>query len=438
MKRILGNSLLLPLWVTLSCTTGNGGGSGAGANGNNDGDNAGTGSTSSSNMGGGYHDNTSGGSGGVSTAPPDVDAACAADSTPAQLTRVNILFLLDKSGSMGNDVGPNAAQRWNPVVTTLDSFFSDQKSVGIYASLSFLPADGDIYSACAVASYSSGTSSIKVPLTLLDATGRQTFLSRLCDPSLPQTPPCIVPAGGTPTLSALQGTIQYAAKVAQLNPGSKTVIVFLTDGEPGFGYSYNGAVQLLYSCADLPPKGCTATCGGCVDGVGCTSGDAEVAKVSAVIGTAAAVIGTAPANPIYLFGVGDLTASTMDQWASASGNAAVALQGLSGAQAASTLKAALEAIRTSSISCNLDIPVPKGGGSADINQVNVSYINGAGNRVPVGKDVGCTHTQQYGWQYDNPTSPTKIQLCTSTCTMAQQDPNGKIQVLLGCPTNPIN
>src|SRR5664279_5518855 len=133
MKRILGNSLLLPLWVTLGCTTGNGGGSGANPNGNNGGDNAGTGSTSSSNMGGGYHDNASGGSGGVSTSAPDVDAACAADSTPAQLTRVNILFLLDKSGSMGDDPNgawTNAAQRWNPVVTTLDSFFSDQKSVG--------------------------------------------------------------------------------------------------------------------------------------------------------------------------------------------------------------------------------------------------------------------------------------------------------------------
>jgi hypothetical protein len=390
-------------------------------------------------MGGGYHDNASGGSGGVSTSAPDVDAACAADSTPAQLTRVNILFLLDKSGSMGDDPNgawTNAAQRWNPVVTTLDSFFSDQKSVGIYASLSFLPADGNIGPACKVASYSTGTSSLKVPLTLLDATGRQTFLSRLCDPSLPQNPPCIVPAGGTPTRPALQGTIDYAATVAQNNPGSKTVIVFLTDGEPGFGYSYNGAVQLLYSCDDLPPtdaKGvltcATGSCG-CVDGNGCTSADAEVAKV-------AAVIATAPANTIYLFGVGDLSTSTMDQWAAASGNAAVALQGMPGAQAAATLKAALEAIRTSSIKCNLDIPAPKTGGANDFKKVNVDYINGAGTDIPLGKDVGCTHTNQYGWQYDNDSSPTKIIMCPSTCTMAQQDPNGKIRVLLGCETHTI-
>ena len=455
MKRILGAALLYPLCFSVSCSN-TSGSSGPNSPNNNGGDNGGTGSTGAgSNAGAATYNASQGGSTSNGTGVPDLDSGCASDAVSAALTRVNIVFLLDKSGSMGDDPNnqwANAATRWNPVVTTLRSFFQDQASTGIYASLSFLPADGNIGPACNVANYETGTSSIKVPMTLLNTAGQQLFLSKLCDPTVvPQPAGCIVPAGGTPTRPALQGTIDYAATVQQKNPGSKTVIVFLTDGEPGFGYSFEGQVKGLYTCDDLPPlasdgntpscncdccaAGCspaslckcgTASCGCVEDSTLCTTADAEVLRVRDVIATA-------PANSIYLFGVGDLTTSTMDTWAAATGNPAVALQGMSGSQAASTLATALANIRSTYLNCNIPIPPPKNGLAADYRKVNVNYINGQGVATQIGQSPGCGSTKM-SWQYDNPASPTLIELCPNACNMAQQDPNGQIQVVLGCAT----
>ena len=430
MKKAINFSWLVPLGMFLGCSTSNGVGASTGPS------SAGEGN-SSSNIGGSgsqYRVGTSGGTAGTGTGLPSLDSGCASDVTSAQLTQVNILFLLDKSGSMGNDPNggwANADSRWNPVVTTLDAFFSDPNSSGLYASLSFLPADGDNNAICTVANYSSGNSSIKVPLTLLDAAGRQSFLSILCPPTGPQNPPCVVPAGGTPTLPALQGTIDYAVRVAQKFPESKTVIVFLTDGEPGYGYAYTGDagthVYGFYSCDDLT-DGCAVTPNTYPP---CVTPDAEVAKV-------AAVIQNAPANMIYLIGVGDLSATTMNIWAEASGNTALALQGIKdGATVASEIKTELQSIRSNHLSCDIAIPAPKAGGSADPNKVNMDYISGGNAVTSLSRNDNCNSASPT-WQYDNPTNPSRILLCPNTCPTVQQDPNGKIQVVLGCPTIQIN
>ena len=446
MKRILGATVLYPLVLAFGCSTTGGGSAPDPNSGDGGGNNGGAGNSGAGNNAGSatFNAGHTGGAFTTSTVPPDPDSGCGHDTTPADLTRVNILFLLDKSGSMGDSVTggwSNAASRWNPVVTTLDAFFNDPNSTGLWASLSFLPADGDITSACKVTSYSSGSSSIKVPLTLLNDTGRQTFLSRLCDPSLPQTPPCIVPAGGTPTRPALQGTINYMNAIPATTPPSRNVIVFLTDGEPGFGYQPPGTsiVNGLNSCDDLNNSACLAACNAapagssCGDIPPCTPGQAEVDAV-------ATVIQSAPPKSIYIFGVGELSSATMGEWATASGNPAVALQGLSGADAAAAFKAGLQAIQKSYIPCNIPVPKPAASGAnVDTTKVNVDYINGAGKDTPLYQDQGCTQTGagQYGWEYDNVSAPTLIKLCPAACAMTQSDPNGKIQTILGCDTRQI-
>ena len=448
MKKTLGAAWLYPLCLTFGCTapapvgsgppsqgqTSDGGGNagGAGAGGSN---NAGSGNQFIIGTGGaGNSTSTS-----TSTTPPALDSGCASGETLAALTQVNILFLLDKSGSMGNDPNggwSNADTRWNPVVTTLRAFFQNPQSAGIYASLSFLPADGDVNAMCKLSNYQAvGGSSIKVPLTLLDDTGRQRFLAKLCDPTI--TPPasgCIVPAGGTPTRVAIQGTIAYAASVQQKLQNqtppvdSKTVIVFLTDGEPGFGYVPAGSstVNGLASCDDLT-NGCPLGPAG-PSGTGtCTADTDEVQNV-------ANVIAAAPPKTVYVFGIGDLHEDTLNLWADAAGTAAVSLQGMNAAQVIATFTAGLEAIRTSHINCTLDIKSSNTGVSFDPKKVNVNYINGQGAATELVQDADCSHTNQYGWQYDNALNPTKITLCASACTMAQGDPNGKLQTVLGCDT----
>lgn len=437
MTRALRGSYALALLLSVGCSTSTGStppdnpmGS-VGGNGNAGG---------YSNMGGGFH--LSGGSTSNGTGDPlTPETGCAAQSEPAKLTQVNILFLLDKSGSMGDQLNADGTyawqhceSRWNPVATTLKEFFSDADSSRIYASLSFLPADGDAYAMCTASKYSTGSTSIKVPLTLLDATGRQKFLDKLCDCGAGITPAstCIKQEGGTPTLPALQGTIDYAATVAAKYPQSKTVIVMLTDGEPGFGFVFNGSQKGIVSCNDLPPKDCTSGCG-CIDTDSCNTEDLAAAEVEKV----RRAIEAAPANSIYVAGVGDISTATLDAWATASGNDAINLLDMTGPEAAATLRARLEAIRTSSISCEFTVPIPATG-QIDSGKTNVSYTPGGGsakylNRTFDGTSASCG-TAMDSWYFDNPDLPKTIKLCPETCKALQTDPKGEIQVVFGCTT----
>jgi hypothetical protein len=50
----------------------------------------------------------------------------------------------------------------------------------------------------------------------------------------------------------------------------------------------------------------------------------------------------------------------------------------------------------------------------------------------VASEADCTGSG--GWYYDNPTTPTKITLCPSTCTDVQNDPSANVSIELGCAT----
>jgi len=66
---------------------------------------------------------------------------CAATTSKAELSPVYLLFLLDESGSMGDDESMNREERWDPVTTALKAFFADAASSGLLASLSLFPND---------------------------------------------------------------------------------------------------------------------------------------------------------------------------------------------------------------------------------------------------------------------------------------------------------
>lgn len=377
--------------------------------------------------------------------------ACAgAVVTPAQLGQVNISFLLDKSASMGyqssaSGYWDNCAERWNPVVDTLNSFFAQANSSRLYASLTFVPADGNAVNTnssgdptisgtiCDPNSYSS-SAGLKVPLTLLDAAGRQMFEDLLCDCAYGTTPPkttCIVPAGGTPTRAALVGTLDYAATVAKDNPASKTVIVMITDGEPSFYCGGKATGDVCNSCDDLT-NGCYT------NGTGCTDQVTEIDKITAVIQGASGVGGTNPKS-IFVVGVGtDLNNSTaFDDWSTASGNQGIDLRNMTGASAASALLQSIESIRSASFSCAFDLPMPNNG-TVNPLATNVYYIDGSGSgayltRTSDGTSNTCAANTK-SWYFDNPNQPKQIQLCPTACSALQQDAKATLQVEYGCAT----
>ncbi len=447
MKRVLGGSLVLPLCLSMGCSTSGGGSApnASGASGNNGGVGS-SGANGGYNPGAGYNATGSGGTApsATGTVPFSVDGGCAGDQVDAQLTQVNILFLLDKSGSMGfqNSVAAgtwdNCADRWNPVESTLLNFFQQPDSGRLYASLSFLPADGDNTAICSTTTYSSGSAALKVPLTLLDANGQQKFASKLCpcaNGSAPSSSSCIVPSGGTPTRPALSGTIKYKGTVDSNYPDSKTVIVLITDGEPSFACTNSaGATQVCNSCDDLT-NGCLS------DATKCLAQTDEVDKIRDVIlanqQTVPLSTTIKPYYPIYVVGVGtNLSDTTLSEWATASHNDAIDLRSLSGSEAAAVLMAKLQSIRASSISCEFAVPKPKSGDNIDPSKTFVHYTDGSGNGIYLamtadGTSSTCS-TSAKTWYFDKPTLPTKITLCPTACDALQQDPKGFIQVEYGC------
>ncbi|HSO39733.1 MAG TPA: vWA domain-containing protein, partial [Labilithrix sp.] len=255
---------------------------------------------------------SSGNAGEFSTDPVGTNAACVTAIKNASLPAVNLVIMYDKSGSMGNPAeGGDPKAKWIPVNTGMKAFFADSASAGYNASLQFFPAPGDLATTCA-ARYDQPL----VPLTSLAAGAA---LGAALDGASPQ--------GGTPTLPALLGAIRYAQTTAAARPDEKTVVVLVTDGEPG-----------LMVDGQFAP--------------GCTDNDIGHVASAAKDGFEAA-----QSIPTYVIGVG--TALTkLEAIAKAGGTGHAFLVSLSDpTQTRAELQTAFEAIRSQvKVSCNFAVP----------------------------------------------------------------------------------
>jgi hypothetical protein len=52
-------------------------------------------------------------------------------------------------------------------------------------------------------------------------------------------------------------------------------------------------------------------------------------------------------------------------------------------------------------------------------------------------DAASCDPQQGGWYYDDNVNPTTIILCQASCDEVSGDPNGHIDILFGCATEPM-
>lgn len=211
------------------------------------------------------------------------------------------------------------------------------------------------------------------------------------------------PAGGTPTLPAIQGAIAYAQQVAQAHPLDKAVVVLATDGDPGFGI--NGQFT----------PGCT---------------DNDIPHVAAV---AQAALGGTPPISTYVIGVGpDL--QNLDAIAMAGGTKKAIIVPVSNpTQTQDAFRAALDTIRTASVPCVLSIPQPPNGQKINPSAVNVVLVAGGGQQQVLMYSPGCSDAG--GWHYDDPNNPTQVQLCTTACAKAQGDASGQVTLAFGCLTS---
>ncbi len=372
------------------------GGSGAGST-------TSTGSTNTGSTTGIFTNTNRGGSTGIvttTTATVDADAGCGAGDQPAELTPVYMVFMYDKSGSMGDDPKgqwQNLATRWTPMKQGMIDFFSNSGTIGIQASLEFFPANGDKVTTCH-ADYKTpavAMTSLETPQSLIDALDRT------------------VPGGGTPTLPAVMGGLAYAKQLMAAKPGSKAVLVLVTDGEPAIYVvdPATGQGVIETDCAPTTnPSNLTNTIADIVTVVNAAKQDANYPV------------------PTYVIGIGEAQ-DDMSAIASAGGTRYIQLDATQPPETTrAKLTETLKSIRTTQFVCNMPIP-----DSATFRKdmVNVSFKHTSGAVESLGKSVSCTVP---GWYFDNEQNPTKIELCPATCSAIQQDLTGKLQIVLGCPT----
>lgn len=365
---------------------------------------------------------TSGGKSSGSTSPTDGDASgglnlslggaptanagggsstsCQALVREGQRVPVDMYFLVDSSGSMGE--GVSGGTKWAVVSSALVGFLNDPRNTGTGIGLGYFPYKPQ--NSCMPGQ--TGCFCIPVINLCFSTEGGSCAVGDYAKPAVPMALPAPIAAaigdiggheigGGTPTRPALEGALQYLGQWATQHPERKPLLVLATDGEPS----------------------------------GCDSNRAQdVADV------AAAALAGPYAIQTFVIGVGR-SLSSLNSIAQAGGTDHAFLVD-TGGDVAKEFADALDEIRGAASSCDFNIPAAAAGeASIDPTKVNVSYT-ASGSATPVrvpqtfmGDALNCDSSG--GWYYDNPSSPRAIKLCEATCKSLS---GNAIQVEFGCET----
>jgi hypothetical protein len=326
--------------------------------------------------------------GGSSGAGGTEAGVCNSAGVNAERQDVFLAFAFDVSASMGSDLQPyyQKALKWDPVAAASKAFFADPASVGLNASLTFFP---DASLSCNFNNYSNPV----VPMTAITGQASNPFADALTAVE-PQVPNRIA----TPTLAVMQGVISYV-QVRRAAQRGNYAIVLVSDGIP----------QLCPSIiADPIDPVVTATTGARNDGV------------------KTYVIGVRNPSP------GPDTVTPLNQIAVAGGtNSAYIVDTGNALATIASFKAAVDQIRSSTISCNVTIPPPPAGQTFNKQRVRVLYKATEGAEpTTLTYDPDCAAANS--WKYDNTNQPKEIQLCGSTCTTIQGNADGKVLVEFTC------
>jgi uncharacterized protein YegL len=313
----------------------------------------------------------SGTSGGVGTVKPvSATDACASSNAGVDALPIYLVFMVDKSGSMG---GASLGVKWTPAVAALKDFFADPSSANIHASLAFFESAN----ACNVASYATPS----VAMTTLPSAAFGPVLDGQS------------PSGNTPTRPAMEGAVQYAQSVAAtLKAGEKVAVVLVTDGDPNDNCS---------------PK-------------------STPANTAAAAATVAATIKT------YVVGVGT-GAANLDTIATGGGTAPhIQVNTTSAATTSADLRTAIGKIKASQLTCDYALPPPPAGKTIDVNAVNVNYTTGGATKT-LPYSAACADPGGWHYDsVTTPTKIIMCpSICT---TLQGDTVGGKVDIIFGCGT----
>jgi len=358
----------------------------------------------------GSSDGGGGGGGGLTVDAP----TCATSVTKADQVPLDLYIMLDQSSSMSDSV--MGGTKWSAVTSAIQTFLGQPGLDGVSVGLQYFAVPAGTSNSCTVLSCTVDADCGATACGPCIAGACLGYLGQLggndsCTASDYATPAVEIaplpgvataiessmsmhsPSTSTPTSAALQGAVDHAKAWQQAHPSDVAVVILATDGDP-------------------------------------TECDTSLTDIDAIAATAAA---GPPKILTFVIGVGTDT-SNLDGIAQAGGSTSAYLVDTGGNVNQQFLDA-MNAIRHAALGCAYTIPM--GSGPVDYSQVNVVYQpGGGGNPVTlpyVMSQANCPASGN-GWYYDNPTTPTEIILCSSTCTAIEADTMGEVDITLGCAT----
>ncbi len=324
---------------------------------------------------------------------------CAGSFSQAKPTPLNVMVMFDQSSSM-------KGSRWTTVVQALKDFTVAPEAAGIFMALNYFAltrpcqTNGDCQSNwgkcgdtkfCTFDDYCSPADYETPEIEFAELPGAAASIAASLDAHGPEF--------NTPTPPALQGAINHAKAWASSHPDEKVVVLLMTDGQP--------------------------------DSITCNIGNGAMPNVVSI---ARAGAQGSPAIPTYVIGVGNKVGDLNSVAAAGGTTKAYMVDGAGGSATRQQLLQALNGIRGSALPCSYGIPQPQSG-TLDYGKVNVVFTPGGGQPTTIGQvrsagDCGASG----GWYYDDPTRPTTIQICPTTCQSFRGSAGGSVELQLGCDT----
>ncbi len=330
--------------------------------------------------------------------PVTPDAACSTTTVETRRVPVNLLVVLDRSGSMNN--APASPTRWASAVSALEGLLGGLDD-DIRVGLTFFPS---------ITGASDQPASYATPVAAIEPLGdnRARLVSALR---------AARPQGETPMVCAMRGAVQ--AFRAFPRDGTRHVVL-ITDGQP----TSECAMDVLCN----PPTFATSTA--CAQRTESLFTDAVRSLVT---------LATHETPPIhtYVAGTSEASDAFLSDLAVAGGTArsehCLATTPTSCHYSLSTgtfeadLARALEDIRVRSLSCEFEVQADPT--RVDPARVNVNF-SGSSSPTPVliPRDV----TRRDGWDYSH--GMRSVVLYGPACERVRSDHRARVQILFGCPT----
>lgn len=359
---------------------------------------AGSGGTAAGDGGGGTSGGGTGGGGGTAgaggaaagsgsggmllDAPADTggEQACGSITEQATTTPLHLYVMFDKSNSMAGNPGTS---KWDYSKNGFIAFAEDAESAGIDVALRFFPRQPDATPGCDQTAYKNPT----VPYGLLPGNSQA-----LVDAINAETPNGL----STPTYPALGGAILRSLDTKAAYPDDATAVLLVTDGAP---------------------QGPASICSGV---------DPELTQTIADL----AGVGFANGVPTYVIAVPGVPADFANAVAAAGGTGQAIVIGTANAE--QEFRDAFLKIRGQALPCEFELPPKVVNGQYAYDEVNVVVTPSGGSPGTLKQSADCSSAD--GWRYDDPTAPTRIELCSAACDSLKADYRASITIELGCPT----